>query len=249
MQLALNGSGAMNNLKKTFIGLSIFLFISALALSDDAKQTPEIAEAQQAADKVCMAIQPHLSRPDKLKGITVVKNDEINAYADMNNKITIFSGMLDFVRDENELAVVCAHEMAHVSQQHIKRSIFTEVLATAASIAIGGTAGNIAGNALSSKESRKHEREADSTGLLYMWQAGYDPRAAWKFWLAMERKFNQGGSDIEKYFGTHPVNNERVENFKVLLVRFCKQMPELKYCNEIEADQDLLNEYNKFEGR
>jgi predicted Zn-dependent protease len=239
----------MKIVKIFLTGLFSFLLFSAFAFAADEKQTPELLEAQKAAEKVCMPLKPLLERPDKLQGIRVTKESEINAYADMKNNITIFMGMMNFVRDENELAVVCAHEMAHVSAQHIKRSIFNSVVSTIASEAIGGTVGDVAGAALSSKQSRKHEREADSRGLLYMWQAGYDPRSAWKFWESLQQKYKQGGSAMEQYFGTHPVNNERVENFKVLLVRDCTTWPTLKYCDEIMADQDLLNLYKQFENR
>jgi predicted Zn-dependent protease len=230
------------------LGLSLFLFSTIrAAAADDPKQTPEIADAQKAAEKVCMTLKPFLERADKLKSIKVEKNDEINAFADMKNNVTIFMGMIDFTRDENELAVVCAHEMAHVSGQHIKRSIFTSVVSTIASEVIGGTPGDIAGAALANKQSRKHEREADSRGLLYMWEAGFDPRSAWKFWESLQQKYKQGNSVVDKYFGTHPVNDERVINFKVLLVRYCKEKPTLNYCDEIMADKDLLDTFNKFE--
>ena len=209
----------------------------------------EIEQARQATEKICMGMKPYLERPDLLKGIKVTDESEINAYADQNNTITFFSGMLDFVRDDNEIAVVCGHEMAHVSAQHIKRSIFNSIASEVLSQGVGGVLGNVAGSALASKQSRKHEREADARGLLYMWLAGYDPRSAWKFWNAMANKMQSGDAAVQKYFGSHPVDKERIENFKVLLVRDCKQYPNLKYCDEIMADKDLLNLYNSFESR
>lgn len=221
--------------------------ISAYANDNAAKN--DLQEAKTAAEKICMNLKPFMERSDKLREVRIDPSEEINAYADQKNNITFFMGMMNFVRDENELAVVCAHELAHITAQHIKRSIFTQVLSGVAQEAIGGTIGNVAGAALATKQSRKHEREADSRGLLCMWQAGYDPRSAWKFWNAMANRYKQGDSKIQKYFGTHPVDSERIENFQVLLVRYCKESPSLKYCDEIMADQNLVDIYNQFESR
>ncbi len=223
------------------------LFVSVGYAKDKTPPPPD--PVQQEVEKICLSMKQFTERPDKIGSISIDKNSEINAYADSKNNITMFMGMVNFVRDENEIAVVCAHEMAHIAGQHIKRSIFTSVVSTIASEAIGGTVGDIAGSALYNKESRKHEREADSRGLLYMWKAGYDPRVAWKFWQALENKYESGDGAIQKYFGTHPVNNERVENFKVLLVRDCKEIPDLKYCDEIMQDKELLDLFDKFESR
>ncbi|MFA6449597.1 MAG: M48 family metallopeptidase [bacterium] len=239
----------MKTISAVLAGLAFIAVIAVTAAAQDGQQSPELAGMQKAAEKVCMSMTPYLERPDSVKGITVVKNDEINAYADQNDKITIFTGMLNFVRDDNELALVCGHEMAHISAKHIKRSIFTDVLANVAASVIGGTFGNVTGNAIVSKESRKHEREADSRGLLYMWRAGYDPRVGWGFWQNLEAKYKQGGSDVTKFFSDHPVNDERVEDMKVLLVRDCKTWPDLKYCDAILADKDLTDTFNAFENR
>ncbi len=209
----------------------------------------QLEEMQKVVAGVCDPIKPFFERPDKIKNIMIDDVNEINAYAEMGGDIHFFVGMLDFVRDKNELAVVCAHEMTHISGQHIKRSIGTQILAGVASVAIGGTAGDYAGAALASKQSRKHEREADARGLLFMWQAGYDPRAAWKFWASMKAANGGDGGKIMKYLGSHPVDDERVENNKVLLVRYCRETPSLPYCDEILLDQDLLQAYNNFEER
>jgi predicted Zn-dependent protease len=237
-----------NNTLSIYTILVFLLLFSISAFADDSKN-PELNEAQAAVEKICLSLKPFLERPDKVRNIKVDKDSEINAYADNKNDITMFMGMVNFVRDENEIAAVCGHEMAHISGQHIKRSIFTSVISTIASEAIGGTAGDIAGSALYNKESRKHEREADSRGLLYIWKAGYDPRAIWKFWQSLENVYEQGNTAIAKYFGSHPVNKERVENLKVLLVRDCKTWPDLKYCDVILNDAELVNLFNQFESR
>lgn len=232
--------------KITVVVIATVFMLTVVSRAGDKQRSREVEEARLEAERICMSMKPFLERPEKFNSVKIEDVDEINAYADGKNNVTFFTGMLDFVRDENELAAVCGHELAHLSAQHIKRSIFTQIVAGVASEAIGGTLGNVAGNALYTKQSRKHEREADRRGLMYMWWAGYDPRTLWKFWQSIQNAYDQGNISIAKYFSTHPVHAERVENFKVLLVRECKADPKLKYCDEILADPDLVNAFNQF---
>lgn len=209
----------------------------------------DLASMQKDAENVCMAMSPYLERPGSVKGVTVVQNDEINAFADQNDKITIYTGMMNFIRDNNDLALVCGHEMSHISAKHIDKSMLSNLLGSVAAAVIGGTPGNAAGSAIISKDSRKHERDADSRGLLYMWKAGFDPRVGWSFWQNLEQKYKQGNGAVTKFFGDHPVNDERVEDMKVLLVRDCKASPDLQYCDSILADKALVDTFNNFQNR
>lgn len=219
---------------------------SAFAKGEDAEY---IESVRAAIDEVCMSMTPYVEKADKVKSINLVNEPEINAYADTKGGVTFFMGMVDFVRTEDEIAAVCGHEMGHLSAQHIKRSIGNSVLATIAQVAIGGTAGNVAGALIQSKQSRKHEREADQKGLMYMWQAGYDPRSIWKFWQSLKNHYDMGNIKIQSYFSTHPVNDERIMNFKVLPVRVCKENPAMPYCDDILNDVELVNAFNRFEAR
>jgi predicted Zn-dependent protease len=222
--------------------------IALIALSNSFN-TPVRAEApEQRVTRVCMSMRNFMDRPNTVNKITVDDSKEINAFADSNGGITFTAGMLDFVTSEAEIAIVCGHEMSHLSSQHIKRSLFTRVVAGLAA-QNGGDVGLVAGSLLSNKQSRKHEREADRLGLIYMWQAGYDPRIAWRFWERMEQKFNQGDAGVAKYFTDHPVNNERIENFKVLPVRYCLENRSMRYCDEILNDNELVSAYKAFNGR
>jgi len=216
-------------------------------------QSPErkayVERIRLAVEEICYSMKPYMERPDKLRSVSVMDIPEINAYADDKGNVVFFMGMINFVRNEHELAAVCGHEMAHLSAQHIKRSIGRSILATVAQVALGGTLGDVAGSALYTKQSRSHERESDDRGTQYMWAAGYDPQAIWKFWMAMNNAHEQGNSVIERYFSTHPVNGERIENLKVHLVRTCKANPALAHCDDILANEHYVNLFNAFEAR
>jgi predicted Zn-dependent protease len=235
------------------IFLSTFSLSSPAFAQDDAPAPPAkkdiMTEAQDNVRKICTSIQPFMSRPQLMKDVKVDKSQELNAYADNKGHVVFFMGMVNFVQSEDELALICAHELTHLSGQHIKRSMGTGLLATVAAIAIGGDAGNIVGGAIQSKQERKHEREADATGLYYMWQAGFDPRIGYGFWGDFGRLMGSGDNALAKYFNTHPVDKERTENMRVLLYRDCMDNPKLRYCDEILADPGLKASFDAFQTR
>lgn len=66
--------------------------------------------------------------------------------------------------------------------------------------------------------SRVQEYEADKLGLLYMARAGYDPRAALRFWRAMQDYGRRrGGSQTPVYLRTHPLNESRIAQIEKLM--------------------------------
>ncbi len=88
----------------------------------------------------------------------------INAYADGRN-ITITTGMMDFTKSDDELALIIGHELGHNTMGHIPKSIGNFILS------LGGT-----------RYTRPFESEADYVGLYYMVRAGYSPRGVEGFW-------------------------------------------------------------------
>lgn len=95
----------------------------------------------------------------RLSGSTV-----INAYADGRN-ITITSGMMDFTKSDEELALIIGHELGHNTMGHIRKIVGNFIFS------LGGT-----------RYTRPFESEADYVGLYYMTRAGYSPKGAEGFW-------------------------------------------------------------------
>ena len=75
------------------------------------------------------------------------------------------AGMMNFVKDDNELASIIGHELAHNTMGHI-RKIVTNLI-----ISLGGT-----------RYTRLFESEADYVGIYYMTRAGYDPQGVEDLW-------------------------------------------------------------------
>jgi predicted Zn-dependent protease len=133
-------------------------------------------------------------------------------------KVFVFSGILPICQDENGLAAVLGHEIAHNVAHHaaerISRSSIVMLSAFAVSFIfdVSGQFGNsIASLILSLPNSRTQEAEADHIGLLMMAEACYDPQAALDFWARM-KKAEQ--FEPPQFMSTHPSHYNRAEQIK-----------------------------------
>lgn len=154
----------------------------------------------------------------------LIEDDKtINAFAMPGGKVAVYTGMLPVAHDENGLAVVLGHEIAHVIANHggerMSQLLLVRVGAVALSTALGTQpvlarqlfmaaygAGTQVGILL--PYSRSHELESDHIGLILMARAGYDPRAAIPFW---ERMNSLGGERPPEFLSTHPGPEKRIE--------------------------------------
>ena len=137
-----------------------------------------------------------------------------NAFAMPGGKIGVFSGLLEVAQDQDQLAAVIGHEIAHVTREHqvqqVNRGMVTQGAAAVvgASVGMQQTAQLAAQLGLTLPFSRKHESEADDVGLLYMADAGFDPRASVTLWKNMEEK--SGGARPPLFLSTHPAPEDRM---------------------------------------
>lgn len=144
----------------------------------------------------------------------VLETDDVNAFATADKEIYVYTGLLNYVSNDDELAGVIAHEIGHIVNHHAaKQTVANAVTSTAiANIkinklnpvytnAIKNTAG-VANNLTMLKLSRVEEYEADITGVDLMTNAGYNPMAMVSF------LFKLGGSYAD-FTSTHPSSDKR----------------------------------------
>lgn len=159
--------------------------------------------------------------------ITVVKSNELNAWAMPGGKMMFYTGLVDRLKlTDDEIAVVMGHEMAHSLREHGKAShnmgVATSILGAVAEIgasaALGADTGGLASGTLdlmtNKPFSRSNESEADEIGLILMAKSGYNPQAAPGLWKKMQAA---GGSNVATIFSTHPSDESRQENLQRLL--------------------------------
>lgn len=160
----------------------------------------------------------------------VIDDPRINAFAIPGGFIGVHTGLLEATRNEDELAGVLAHEVAHVSQRHIARSIHASsrqsLLSTAIMLGamIAGAAGGSgdvmqAGMAVAQGTAaqqrinftRANEHEADRVGIASLANAGFDPYGMASFFEVMSRQdTRQPDERAPEFLRTHPVTTARV---------------------------------------
>ena len=145
----------------------------------------------------------------------VADKPEVNASTD-GNVIQVYRGMMDFVRSDDELALVLGHEMAHDVRGHLaaKRKNATvgtvvgavfDVLLGATTGMVGNTFSNMGGRLSAGAYSQEFEAEADYVGLYIMARAGYDFHDAVNFW----RRMAVSSPGAITMASDHPATSER----------------------------------------
>jgi len=158
----------------------------------------------------------------------VVNDSEINAFAGPGGYIGVNSGLILTTQSESELAATLAHEITHVNQHHIARTVshakkltLPSLAALLAAIVIGGqtnsgaaiaaamaTLGGGAQNMINF--TRDNEEEADRIGIQTLYRAGFDPMAMPTFFRSMQRAAINYGDRIPAYLKDHPVTDIRI---------------------------------------
>jgi len=164
----------------------------------------------------------------------VIEKDELNAFCLPGGKVFVYTGLFKAVQNEDQLAVVIGHEVAHAIARHgAERMSMIELGRMGKTIAAktigGGRYANVINQAYGAGEtygmvlpfSRKFEYEADEIGLYLMTKAGYNPNEAIKFWDNM-RRLKQGTRNPPEFLSTHPADANRIARLKSLIPKAMK---------------------------
>ncbi len=170
-----------------------------------------------------------------------VREGTINAFALPGGFIGVNYGTVLASRSESELAGVIGHEIAHVTQRHIARTIkaqssqgIAQTAAILAAILIGAIAGGadamqgaiaIAQGAAAQQQvnfTRGNEYEADRVGIGFISAAGFDPNGMATFFESMSRREGLAGQWIPEMIQTHPVNTNRIAEARARATQFDK---------------------------
>lgn len=189
-------------------------------------------EALQAyINKVGQTVAQRSSRPHTYKGyhFAVLESATANSFACPGGIILITKGMLQTCANEDQVAAVLAHEVAHVANRDglsaINQARWTEVATTAGTeIAkqYGGRLGQVVAQfegaiddvfktVIVNGYSRAAEERADIAAVGMLQQAGYNPAALPAILTAMSGKGGSGG-----ILGTHPTVTDRLNNLRDL---------------------------------
>ena len=176
---------------------------------------------------VAVAIVESLEGPEKDYNweLAVIASQEQNAFVMPGGKMAVFEGILSVASNQNELATVMGHEVAHVTARHANerasRGEFTDIGVYIAAIVLGQGHGGLTHTAhqgLSAgaqlgvflPHTRSQESEADVLGLEYMARAGFDPRASVELWKKMQKEHEDEAPP--EFLSTHPSSETRIES-------------------------------------
>ena len=181
-------------------------------------------------------------KPDQPFTFFVVRDTAINAFALPGGFVGINAGLITTTTSESELAAVLAHEISHITQQHLVRAVEAEqkyaplmVLAmvgaiVAASHQSPGSTSNADMGAIATAQgimqqmqinfTRADESEADRIGIQTLARANFEPDAMAGFFERMQRALRPGfdENDVPALLMDHPVTLQRISEAKARAV-------------------------------
>lgn len=197
----------------------------------------QVALLRKVGNKVKNAVEKYLIAQGQQKLIegfewefNLVDSPTVNAWAMPGGKIVFYTGIMDICKDEEGIAVVMSHEIAHIIASHgnerMSQGLAMQLGGLGLSLALKEkpqetknlflSAYGIGSNVLVALPySRTHEYEADKIGLIFMAMAGYNPEAGIEFWTRMNAQSN--GQRPPEFLSTHPAPQNRIQAMKDFL--------------------------------
>jgi predicted Zn-dependent protease len=182
----------------------------------------------------------------------VIDDNRINAFALPGGFVGLNAGLVMASDNESELAGVLAHEISHVTQRHIARSIYENqrmsLVSTAAMLAavLLGAAADLGGNATTGlvtaaqaagvqqqiNFTRTHEAEADRVGMDVLAASGFDPNGMATFFEKLSRGGSLSSESLPEMLQTHPVSTGRIAEARART----RQLPPTKHEDSVQYE-------------
>lgn len=159
--------------------------------------------------------------------VAVIRSDEANAFCLPGGKIAVYTGILPIAQNDDALAAIMGHEIAHALLRHGAERMAQQKLVQIGSMAAGVSTGDMdprrqqlilaaigAGTqfGISLPFSRSHESEADYVGLMLASAACFNPQESIGLWERMGA--NSGGKAPPEFMSTHPASTKRIAQLR-----------------------------------
>ena len=158
----------------------------------------------------------------------LVEDNQVNAFCLPGGKVVVYAGILKYAKNDDQLATVISHEVAHALARHgaerVTQGMIQQGVGFIGSVAVAATApqyqnafnqayglGSNLGVML--PYGRMQESEADEIGIYLMHKAGYNINEATKFWQNM----SEGKSSGSDFFSTHPSSQNRTKDIQTVI--------------------------------
>ena len=199
-------------------------------MSDDKKKLNEIKDIGKKMEFVIGEYFEKKNMVDPTIGFDweyiLIENKKMkNAWCMPGGKIAVYTGILDITKNNNGLAAVMGHEIAHAVAKHsverASRGVLLNTSVSVIDILSGGklsqvnratgmdTVGLISQIGLMNPFNRKQETEADYLGMIFSSMSGYDIRETVKVWERMKLFYK--GKEPPQFMSTHPSSSNRIK--------------------------------------
>lgn len=187
----------------------------------------------------------------------MMRDRQINAFATLGGYIGMNAGLVLTAKSEDEVAGVIGHEISHVTQKHVIRSVERAkkdqipimlaaigMIVAAQAASDGNSADNASMAAMVGSQAlmiqrqidytRSNESEADRIGIQTLYRSGYDPDALADFFARMQStgRGNSGGYRAPDYLSTHPVTAIRISEARDRAFKIQQNRADLSLINK-----------------
>ena len=195
--------------------------IDTVAITDSGSNTAMSTYLQQLADRIAQT-------QDLEEGMSIkvhyVDSDVVNAYATLGGNVIVFRGLLAKMSHENALAMVLAHEIAHIKHRHPIRSLGKGIVIGLAISLIDSSMGDAiigqvvgtTGMATVLKYSREHESEADDTALASLMQMYGHVHGAEELFRYIQEQHKSDINFQPEFLTTHPDVQRRIAKIQAM---------------------------------
>ncbi len=173
---------------------------------------------RQLGQRLVNALSPGERGPWKYQ-FHVIESKEVNAFALPGGQMFMFTGLLNRIHSNSELAAVTGHEMTHVRKEHwAKAYAGQQERQLGLGILLGifranntlRIIGGVTESAYTLKYSRSEEDQADEGGLKNMVAAGYDPNGMIYLFHTLQQA-SKGDGSMPDFLSDHPLTTNRIK--------------------------------------
>ena len=168
------------------------------------------------------------------KFVLVDDDQTKNAWCMPGGKIAFYTGIMPIAKNDDGIASIMGHEIAHAVARHSAERMSTALLVDAGTYALErfilgeplpGFSRQLRTYGLDLPFNRKQESEADYLGIIFSNLAGYNINESYKIWERMQEASGQGPAE---FFSTHPSPENRIKKLKDWIPDVKSKYPSIK---------------------
>lgn len=190
--------------------------------------------------RIVERVAPPYVDPSRVRVYTI-ENDDWNAFAMGNYSIYVYTGLLRDM-DDDEMAIVLGHELAHATHEHTRRRFAKAMWVQIAALGITAAARDVDSRkqrllvnlitqftamAMVNGYGRDLEDQADRVGVRYAHEAGYAVARAPALWRRFAAKYGEKGKLVNFFFGNHSLSSERAASLEKEIALNYRDAPRL----------------------